>query len=382
MKLNTLVLFVSFTLLGFAPQGEIQKEFSISPDKRLDVDLRTGGSLKITGWDKNSVKVEGRVRGTTADECKVEIEQESNGIRISSYYEGRRRNQNSNIEFEIQVPDKFNLHLETMGGGITINNVQGTIEGKTMGGALDLTRLKGNLDLTTMGGKVSLTNSDVDGSVKTMGGKVIMEDVIGDVKASSQGGNVLQRNVKRRSGEGIQNEVNISTMGGNINVDDAPEGSDVHTMGGDIHIKRATKYARAKTMGGNIDIDAVDGSVVATTMGGEVNVVMVGDPSTGDRSVEIQSMGGDVTLTVPAKLSMDIDITLAYTRDRRDEYRIVSDFDVKQEESKEWDHSHGSPRKYINASGRIGNGTNKVHIKTINGNVYLKKGQPNPVPSE
>ena len=63
-------------------------------------------------------------------------------------------------------------------------------------------------------------------------------------------------------------------------------------------------------MGGNIEIDAVDGLVKATTMGGDVNVRMVGDPAKGKRDVEIQSMGGDIMLTVPSALSMDFDITL------------------------------------------------------------------------
>jgi DUF4097 and DUF4098 domain-containing protein YvlB len=179
--------------------------------------------------------------------------------------------------------------------------------------------------------------------------------------------------VKPKSGKGVGGEVNIKTMGGDINVDDAPEGTDVHTMGGDIHITKAAQFARAKTMGGDIEIEAIDGRVDVTTMGGDVNITMIGEPENGDRSVNIESMGGDITLTVPAKLSMDIDITLAYTEDRDNDYKIVSDFTMKQEETKEWEHNHGSARKYIYGTGTISGGKHKVRIKTVNGNVYLKK---------
>lgn len=375
MTFKPIILILSLPFLGLTPQRDnIEKEFKVSPGKKLDVDLRTGGSLKIVGWDKAIVSVKGKLRGRDAENARVEVEEESSGVRVSSYYEGRRKSSSSDLEFEIHVPNKFDLTLETMGGGITIDNVEGEIDGKTMGGALELSHLKGRLDLTTMGGKITLTNSDVDGRVKTMGGQVLVQDVSGDVDATSQGGSVIQRNVKRKSGDDIRNEVNIHTMGGDINVDDAPNGTDVHTMGGDIRIKNAARFAKAKTMGGNIAIDAIDGRVDATTMGGEINVVMVGDPSTGDRSVDLQSMGGDVTLTVPAALSMNIDITLAYTRDRRDDYKIISDFDVKQEETKDWDDNHGSPRKYIYGTGSIAGGKNKVRIRTVNGNVYLKGG--------
>ena len=375
MNLKSLTLLLFLPLLGVvSPHDTIEKEFNVSPGKKLEVDLKTGGSLKIVGWDKDIVKIKGWVKGRDAEDCKVEIEQQPGGVLISSYYEGRRNNYNSNIDFEINVPTKFDLDLHSMGGDFTIENVDGKIEGKTMGGALELTKLKGDLSLMTMGGKIRLTKSDVDGRVKTMGGKVLVEDVKGDVSATSMGGNVVQRNVTRRRGEGTRNEVHIKSMGGDIDVDDAPEGTDVHTMGGDIHIKSATKYARAKTMGGDILIDAIDGGVVATTMGGDVNVRMVGDPSKGERNVAIESMGGDVTITVPSGLSMDFDITLAYTRDSPENYKISSDFDVKQEESKEWDRSKGSPRKYIYGTGTVSGGKNKVKIKTINGNVYLKKG--------
>ena len=373
--MKTIILLLSFFFLGFTASGEtLEKEFKVSSGKKLTVDLKTGGALKITGWEKDIVKVVGHVAGRDAEISHVDVEEESDGVHLTSEYEGHKRNYSSNLEFDINVPAKFNMDLQTMGGSITIDGVEGTIGGKTMGGPLDLTHLKGSLDLTTMGGRVSLTNSDVDGRVKTMGGEVLVEDVTGDVKATSMGGRVIQRNVSRRTKEGIKDELSVQTMGGDINVDDAPQGTDVHTMGGDIHIKRATKYAKAKTMGGSIDIDAIDGRVDATTMGGEVNVTMVGDPDKGERGVNIESMGGDITLTVPAGLSMDIDITLAYTKDRDDDYKIVSDFDVKQEETREWDHSHGSPRKYIYGTGSIAGGKNKVRIKTINGNVHLKKG--------
>jgi hypothetical protein len=369
------IILLSFLFLGFTTYAEtIEKEFKVSPGKTLSVELKTGGSLIISGWNKDVVKVKGTVGGRDASDCKVEIEDESGGVHISSYFSGRKNRRSADLDFEINVPNKFNLDLETMGGGITIDNVDGKMEGKTMGGKLNLTNLKGKLSLITMGGKITLTNSDVDGTVKTMGGEVLVQDVTGDVKATSQGGNVTQKNVKRRSGEGVGGEVHIKTMGGDINVDDAPEGADVHTMGGDIHVKKAAQFARAKTMGGDINIDAIDGGAEATTMGGDVTITMVGDPEKGDRSVNIESMGGDITLTVPAKLSMNIDITLAYTKNRDGDYKIVSDFDVKQEETKEWERSHGSSRKYIYGTGTISGGKNKIRIKTINGNVYLKKG--------
>jgi DUF4097 and DUF4098 domain-containing protein YvlB len=355
-----------------SPQS-FEKQFNVQPGSKLEVDLKTGGSISITGWDRNEVVISGRIGGRDAEECDVEATQTSEGVRLTSNYVRHRNERNSRLDFVISVPQRFNLDLETMGGSITLKTLEGTMHGRTMGGTMTLANLKGSLDLTTMGGAVTLTGSDVDGSVKTMGGDVLVEDVSGNVKAVSQGGKVTQKNARTTSGKGSRNEVTIKTMGGDINVDDAPAGTDVHTMGGDIHIRSAAQFARAKTMGGDIDIDAIDGSVTATTMGGDVFVTMTGDPATGDRDADIQSMGGTVTLTVPAALSMTIDIELAYTKDAHDTYEISSDFPIQQEQTKSWEYDHGSPRKYIYGKGTVNGGKHKIRLKTINGNVYLKK---------
>ena len=57
-------------------------------------------------------------------------------------------------------------------------------------------------------------------------------------------------------------------MGGAISVDDAPEGAVLSTMGGPIRVRSAARFVKAKTMGGEVRLDAVDGWIDATTMGG------------------------------------------------------------------------------------------------------------------
>src|SRR6185436_19983527 len=160
----------------------------------------------------------------------------------------------------------------------------------------------------------------------------------------SMGGNVEYRNVTDREGSSTGEVVKITTMGGEIDVDSAPHGAEVSTMGGDIRIHSAGEYVKAKTMGGDISIDKVDGAIKAETMGGDVDVTMVGNPAEKNRDVLLSSKGGDITLVVPAGLSMDVDIRLAYTRDSRHDsksYRIESDFELKEERSKEWDDEYG-----------------------------------------
>jgi DUF4097 and DUF4098 domain-containing protein YvlB len=217
-----------------------------------------------------------------------------------------------------------------------------------------------------------------------MGGAVFIKDVVGDLDAGSMGGIVRYENVRGRdgklrapggtpSGDIGQKTVTISTMGGSIVVDDAPVGALVNTMGGDILVKSAAGFVNAHTMGGNIDIRVDDGWVDALTMAGDVSVQIEEGLGDGEKGVKLTSMSGDIELTIPYGLSMDLDLTLAYTRNSSQDFKIISDFDVETEHSKHWDYTNGTPRKRIYGTGKVGDGRYPIVIETINGNIILKK---------
>ncbi len=402
-KILTLTLIALFTI-GLSAET-VQKEFKTQPGDILKTDIETGGDLTITGWDRDVVNIMVNYHGSDCNDLDLALEKRSNIIFVGSECKYDNWDTNCDIAFEIMVPFEFDLDLESNGGDFIITNVKGRLEGKTMGGDLELVRLTGYLHFVSMGGEIDLRNSEVDGLVKTMGGNVTIRDVVGDVKGKTMGGNVYYKNVTSSDGGTIETstmggnvdihsqnqsvkastmggninasgkEVNVSTMGGNIDIANAPDGADVHTMGGDIYIKSAGKYIKAKTMGGDINVDAIDGKIKATTMGGDIEVVMVGDPKQGERSIELNSYGGDIVITVPDGLDMQIEIELAYTKSSRRDYKINSDFNLKIEESDEWERSFlfGEPKKTIYGSGVVGNGGNYVTIKTTNGNISLKK---------
>ena len=233
-NLKSLKLFL--TLLIVMPvcllaQEKYEKEFDVQAKEKLTIDLETGSSIYIEGWNKNKVSAVAEIRGRSAEDTEFEFEKTSGGVLITSEYHGWDRNYNSHAELKVMVPNQFNVEFKTMGGDVEFYNVEGELEGTTMGGSLTLKNLKGYLNMKTMGGSIDLTDSEVDGNVETMGGSVLVENVVGDVNASSMGGNVTHRNVKS-SKKSIGNEVDIHTMGGGIDVDEALYGSNVKTMGG------------------------------------------------------------------------------------------------------------------------------------------------------
>jgi len=181
-------------------------------------------------------------------------------------------------------------------------------------------------------------------------------------------------------------ELNISKMGGDIDVADAPGGAYLHTMGGGITVDKVQKSLDAstmggdvtinsasvgnlnvKTMGGSIDITSAQASDLhATTMGGNVTV-----QTTGDGSIYLKSMGGNIELTIPKNSSAQIDAQIEYNGYSGRNFTITDNLGLQQQQSSNWDLWHLSPRKHLYAKGTIGSGQNHIYVKTYGGNVIL-----------
>jgi hypothetical protein len=190
---------------GQEPQ-RINREFRAAMGQKLEFDLDTGGSINVTGWDSPTISVEAIKGGRDGAECRIDFQETAAGLRITSEYQGRGHSYSTDISFVVRVPKRFDLEIDSMGGGINICGVEGRITGKTMGGGLTLNNLAGELNLTTMGGGIRLTNSEVEGKVETMGGGVVIENVLGNVRGSTMGGQVVRRNTGGRAGRTPESE--------------------------------------------------------------------------------------------------------------------------------------------------------------------------------
>jgi hypothetical protein len=347
---------------------ELKKEFQVKAGGKLNLDLKSGSSISVEGWDKDLLSITVTIEGRDADNVEYSFEQNGNNVKIESDYKEQRKNNKVTIKAAVMVPQKYNVEFSTMGGSVKFNNVNGEFEGQTMGGGFTLTSVKGKAQMKTMGGSIKILNCELDGNIETMGGSIDVDNLVGDLDLSTMGGSIKQNNVKGKSNSG--KELNISTMGGAVEVDQAMNGAKVKTMGGPITVNKAAKFVEAETMGGEIEIKEIDGKVKAETMGGNIEVKMVGNPGEGDREVFLKSMGGDITLTVPKNLSMDVEIEIGYDK-HNDEVKIKSDFDLKIE--KDVVKNKSRKMKYLIGTGSINGGKHKVKIITINGDVYLKK---------
>jgi hypothetical protein len=162
--------------------------------KRLSLDLRNGGAVRIVGGQDKVVRIRVTEDGRACGDCGVQLDQGSEGIVIHSTRAGAG---GAELRFEIEVPEHFDLDLTSAGGAVNIEGVDGTIKGSTESGGLELRRLSGSVDLETKRGDVTLRESYVSGRVHTVGGRVLLEDVSGSVAGTSAKGKVIERRVQR-----------------------------------------------------------------------------------------------------------------------------------------------------------------------------------------
>jgi serine/threonine protein kinase len=160
-----------------------------------------------------------------------------------------------NVTYEITVPRKFAAHLDTLGGDVRVDGLQGDLYAKTAGGNVNLENLVGKTTGETMGGEVSAKNfAGPSIQAKTMGGEVAV-----DFSAAPTG------------------DCYLHTMGGDVTAKipaNAALRLDAHTMGGDV------KTELPVTEQGERHDNRLDGTVNGggpllklETMGGEIRIL-------------------------------------------------------------------------------------------------------------
>ncbi len=163
----------------------------------------------------------------------------------------------------------------------------------------------------------------------------------------------------------------IDKDGGSIELGDAPKGAEVTTGGGAIVIGKSRGDVRAQTGGGDIELGPIDGGADATTGAGDVTISLVGERP---HPVNITSGKGSVELVLPADANVTLDLETAYTENYAKHAKIKGDWPLNVTETKDWDDSHGTPRKYVRVRQDIGKGGPVVRVRTVNGDISIKRG--------
>jgi DUF4097 and DUF4098 domain-containing protein YvlB len=160
------------------------REQTLAPGGAIAIDGKQNGGVSVKGWDQNQVLVRARVQtgAPTAAEAQAlgqQIRIETGGGKIFASGPENRQNYHWDVSYEVFVPRRADLSLETHNGGIAIADVNGRIDFSAVNGGVVLKRVGGAVKgSTTNGGLVvELSGDRWDGEtldVSTTNGGVIM----------------------------------------------------------------------------------------------------------------------------------------------------------------------------------------------------------------
>lgn len=163
---------------------EIREQTLAMSGSPIAIDGRQNGGISVKGWDQNQVLVRARVQtaaSTAAEAAELarQIRIETSGAKIFASGPETRRNYNWAVSYEVFVPRRADLALETHNGGISISEVNGKIDFNALNGGVVLKKVGGAVrGSTTNGGLiVELSGDRWDGEtldVRTTNGGVVM----------------------------------------------------------------------------------------------------------------------------------------------------------------------------------------------------------------
>ncbi len=150
-----------------------------------------------------------------------------------------------------------------------------------------------NVDLSTGGGSINV--DDINGDVKldTSGGSITIGSVSsGDIDAHTSGGNI--------SVADVTGNVAVDTSGGSISIGNVDDGNvDAHTSGGNIRVGDVGGELKVHTSGGSIILGTVTGTSSIHTSGGSISL------GHGGRNVNAHTSGGGIMIG-PSKGNVNV----------------------------------------------------------------------------
>ena len=374
-------------------------------------------SIEIISWAKNEVYVtvekrsevnaEDRARCAFED-IEVKLENRDHDVHIRVDGPGSHRRNRISVKITVQVPEYYNLDLESTGGDIRIEDHRGDVRARSSGGDVVMGNIReAAVDVRTSGGDIRLESGDEDTRLKTSGGDIHIENANGSTEVRSSGGDITIEHANgvvdvRTSGGDIQIEnskgdLTATSSGGDIQIENATGGLSIEASGGDIQIENAMEGVNAESSGGDIDVENARGAVTvasrggdihienaksgvtARTSGGDINVSLTGTDSSIDRTSHLKSTGGEVTIYLPEDLGATIDAEVKTSTSgfwRRGDYRVHSDFDLSGNKAESHDRTRAreSGRAgYARVAGDINGGGDLIRIETTNSDVKIRK---------
>jgi DUF4097 and DUF4098 domain-containing protein YvlB len=239
---------------------EFHQTYPLSPGGRVRLE-NINGSVHISAWDRNEVKVDAVKRAYTRErlaEAKIEVTTNAGSINIKTDYPERdnltftddnygRRNNPASVEYTLTVPRSARLDsIELINGGLDITGVTGDVRASSINGRVTARGLTGEARLSTINGRLEAVFDRLDASkpitLSSVNGSVALtlpSDSNAELKASTVHGGIrndfglpvrrgkyVGRDLAGRLGQGGP-RIKLDNVNGSITITHAADGRPV-----------------------------------------------------------------------------------------------------------------------------------------------------------
>ena len=130
--------------------------------RALEIDGRQNGSIRVRGWDGDSVRVTARLQANANDDRsaadllkEVRIVADGRSIRAEGPSTWRSR-EGWSASYVVWVPRQFDLSLEASNGALGVDGVSGRLDLRTVNGSVALNDVGGDVHARTQNGSLNV----------------------------------------------------------------------------------------------------------------------------------------------------------------------------------------------------------------------------------
>ena len=231
---------------------EFHQTYPLSATGRVSLS-NINGSVRISAWDKNEVKVDAVKRAYTQErlrEAEINVSASSGAIEIETEYpdyhwdsRDRQRHENpASVEYTLTVPRTARIEeVSLVNGGLDIDGVSGPVHASSVNGKVTARGLNGSVNLSVVNGRLEATLDSVGGSgsvnLSAVNGPLVAtlpSDSNATVRADTVHGSISNDfNLPVRVGEYVGRELAGRLGQGGTRVS-------LNNVNGSIQIKRAS----------------------------------------------------------------------------------------------------------------------------------------------
>src|SRR5215212_11566487 len=177
ITLATLALTAADSGRAQSSRPEVTEEFHqtypLSASGRVSLS-NINGSVRISAWDRNEVKVDAVKRASTQErlrEAEINVSANSGAIEIETEYpeyrwrDGERHENPASVDYTLTVPRGARVEeVSLVNGGLTLEGLSGPVHASSVNGKVTARGLTGPVNLSVVNGRLEATLDSLGGS--------------------------------------------------------------------------------------------------------------------------------------------------------------------------------------------------------------------------